>query len=499
MSKKPQLLLVVVAYQAEKTLDHVLARVPRAVFESYDCEVLVVDDASYDQTFERGQEYELAHPEIRMRVLRNEFNQGYGGNQKMAYAYAIANGFDFVVMMHGDGQYAPEELPELLAPLKDGVADAVLGSRMITPFGALKGGMPLYKFIGNKILTGIQNRLLGTHFSEFHSGYRAYAVKALVGLPYRLNSDDYPFDTELLLQLIDADARIVERPIPTYYGREIRAVNGIKYAKDVITATVANAFHRVHLLYQRRFDTSAGNNHYDLKLGYPSSHSWAIDAVPGGTTVLDIGAGPGGVARELAKKGCVTAVVDQFPTSTDALSTKTVVQDLDEELHFDARPYRYLLMLDIIEHLRQPEQFLERLRGQFDYEPRTLIMTTPNVAFIVQRLMLMIGQFNYGKQGILDRTHMRLFTFRSAERMLLDAGYRIRRVRGIPAPFPKVLGDGWLGRAALAVNRALIAVDKQLFSYQIFIEADATPAVDFILQNTKRNTVARSKRALRPV
>ncbi|MCI0573647.1 MAG: glycosyltransferase family 2 protein, partial [Myxococcaceae bacterium] len=166
----PRLLIFVIAYRAEATLKWVLERIPASLFADYDCEVLVVDDASEDRTFDIGREYRDAHPEIRLSVLRNTVNQGYGGNQKVGYAYALAEGFDFVAMVHGDGQYAPEELPRLVSPLREGRADAVFGSRMMTRFGALKGGMPLYKYGGNKVLTYLQNRLLGTRLSEFHSG-----------------------------------------------------------------------------------------------------------------------------------------------------------------------------------------------------------------------------------------------------------------------------------------------------------------------------------------
>ena len=219
-----------------------------------------------------------------MTVLRNEYNQGYGGNQKVGYAFAIREGFDFVAMMHGDGQYAPEELPKLVAPLRDGQADAVFGSRMMTRFGAIKGGMPLYKFVGNRILTRTQNLLLGTSLTEFHSGYRVYSVAALQKIPYRLNSNVFHFDTEIIIQLINAGQRIVELPIPTYYGDEICRVNGMKYAKDVLLATLRNVAHRAGLLYQRRFDPlgEQDNAHYDLKLGYASSHQFALDAIPPG-------------------------------------------------------------------------------------------------------------------------------------------------------------------------------------------------------------------------
>jgi glycosyltransferase involved in cell wall biosynthesis len=490
---RPRLLVFVIAYYAESTLKSVLERIPPTVFDEYDCDVLVVDDASEDRTLSVGREYREAHPHIRITVLRNAYNQGYGGNQKVGYAFAIREGFDFVAMVHGDGQYAPEELPCLVAPLREGLADAVFGSRMMTPFGALKGGMPLYKFLGNKILTRVQNVLLGTSFSEFHSGYRVYSVAALKRIPFQLNSNVFHFDTEIIIQLLNAGQRIVERPIPTYYGDEISRVNGLRYAKNVVVATLHNVAHRAGLLYQRRFEpvSERGNTHYDLKLGYASSHQLALDTVPSGASVIDIGAGPGGMARELLKKGCRVAVVDQFaPTGGVESGVRVYQQDLDQEPRFEVREYQYLLLLDVIEHLKDPERFLDRLRVQFDYTPKTLVLTTPNIAFAIQRVMLMLGQFNYGKAGILDRTHTRLFTFRSLRHLLDDAGFRIKEIRGVPAPFPKVLGSGLVGRVALAANQLLIRLSKSLFSYQIFVVAESTPHVDFILQDSKARSAA---------
>ena len=487
--RQARLLVFVIAYNAEGTLTAVLERIPRSIFRDYDCEVLIVDDASSDRTDAIGRAYRSLHPEIPMTVLRNEFNQGYGGNQKVGYAFAASEGFDYVAMVHGDGQYAPEELPALVAPLRDGQADAVFGSRMMTRLGAIKGGMPLYKFLGNRVLTYIQNLLLGTRLSEFHSGYRVYSVAALQRIPYRLNSNVFHFDTEIIIQLLNARLRIVELPIPTYYGDEICRVNGLKYARDVLAATLRNVAHRSGLLYQRRFEPVAEQNnaHYDLKLAYASSHQFALDAIAPGASVLDIGAGPGGIAGELVKKGCRVAVVDQFlPTHDVDPGVVVLTQDLDQEPTFDVRGYDYLLLLDVIEHLKSPERFLERLRAQFDYAPRTLILTTPNIAFGIQRVMLLLGQFNYGKAGILDRTHTRLFTFRSLKQLLAEAGFKIRDMRGVPGPFPKVFGNGVLGRAATSINQVLIRVSRSLFSYQIFVIADATPDVDFILADARR-------------
>ena len=174
---RQRLLIFIVAYNAENFIRKVLYRIPPELGKNLDVEILIIDDASQDQSFEKALEVEATGEfPFKLRVLANPVNQGYGGNQKLGYWYAIQNGFDYVALLHGDGQYAPEILPELMQPLLQRQADSVIGSRMITPKAARKGGMPLYKYIGNRILTWYQNKLLGTNLSEYHSGYRIYSV-----------------------------------------------------------------------------------------------------------------------------------------------------------------------------------------------------------------------------------------------------------------------------------------------------------------------------------
>jgi hypothetical protein len=186
------------------------------------------------------------------------------------------------------------------------------------------------------------------------------------------------------------------------------------------------------------------------------------------------------------------AVVDQFSPELPAEDIRIFRQDLDAPLTFDVAPYKYILLLDIIEHLRSPEDFLERLRSQFTHEPKTVVLTTANIGFLIQRLMLLAGQFNYGKSGILDRTHTRLLSFRSTRHLLRDSGFRIKSMRGVPAPFPKVLGDSRLGHLAVKANLALIRVSKTLFSYQIYVEAETTPDVHFVLRDTQEKSAQQS-------
>jgi glycosyltransferase involved in cell wall biosynthesis len=165
---RPRLLIFIVAYRAEETIRQVVARIPVSLSQEYHVEILIIDDSSTDRTFEIGEEVkaERASP-FPLHVLVNPDNQGYGGNQKIGYHYAIENGYDFVALLHGDGQYAPECLLELVRPLREGRADAVFGSRMIKVGDARRGGMPFYKFVGNKILSWFENRMLRTTFSEF--------------------------------------------------------------------------------------------------------------------------------------------------------------------------------------------------------------------------------------------------------------------------------------------------------------------------------------------
>jgi glycosyltransferase involved in cell wall biosynthesis len=482
----PRVLIFVVAYQAEATLRSLLLRIPVEVFEKYACEVLVVDDASADDTITIARDYAREAPDVPLTVLQNGVNQGYGGNQKVGYTYAIRHGFDVVVMLHGDGQYAPEELPRMIAPAAEDRADAVFGSRMMKRFAALRGGMPLYKYVGNKVLTVAQNRLLGARLSEFHSGYRAYRVDTLSALPFLLNSDDFDFDTEIIIQLLHRGSRILEIPIPTFYGDEISRVDGLRYAKNVMVASVESAFHRAGLLQQRRFEVERRVPRHHPKLGYPSSHQLALDAVPRGAQVVDLGAGEGGIAAELRDKGCEVTVVDRLPLTDAPDGVHTLVQDLNQPFAIDLEPYTHILALDIIEHLNDPEAFMDALRDELTFRDQTLLVTTGNVGFVVPRLMLLLGRFSYGEEGILDRTHTRLFTLRSITQLFAETGLEVRAVRGIPAPIPKAIGDHVLSRSLLKLNELLIRVSPSLFSYQLMVVAKSRPSVRFVLEDAMR-------------
>ncbi len=483
MPASKRVLIFIVAYNAERTIQKVLQRIPPALAE-HDTHILIVDDSSRDRTFERARQFENAP--FPTTVLFNPVNQGYGGNQKIGFHYAIRERFDFVALVHGDGQYAPERLPGLLEPLIAGEADAVFGSRMMDDGGALRGGMPLYKFIGNKILTRIQNAVLKTAFSEFHSGYRLYSVQALEKVPFDLNTNDFHFDTEIIIQFVRAGLRIQERPIPTYYGDEICHVNGLKYGWKVIKATLLSRAQDLGVFYERKFDVASPgglNPRYRPKWSFESPHTLTLDRVPPGSKVVDVGCASGYVARALLERGCEVTGIDQFPPPSDCGLREFVHADLDSrEFPVDAGAFHYVLLLDVIEHLRSPERFLDSLRrSRRQAENTAVIVSTGNVGFLVTRLMLLLGYFHYGARGILDLTHTRLFTFATLRKAFEQAGYHIVEIRGVPAPFPLAVGDNALARILVGMNRGLIRLARSLFSYQIFMVARPDPSLEWLL------------------
>lgn len=249
-------LILITAFNVEKIIEKVILRLPKELKESHlNVEILIIDDASNDDTLKKIISIRDKYQEYKITCLSNKANLGYGGNQKIGYYYAIKNNFDYVVLLHGDGQYAPEYLPKLLKKFdENSYCAAVFGSRMIKSGSALSGGMPLYKFFGNKILTLIQNILLTSKLSEFHSGYRAYKVSYLKKIHFELNSNDYNFDTQIIIQLILSKMKIVEIPIPTFYGDEISYVNGLKYAIQIVFESLKAKLHKINIINEIKFN-----------------------------------------------------------------------------------------------------------------------------------------------------------------------------------------------------------------------------------------------------
>ena len=466
--------VLIVAYNAAKTLVPVLRRIPAEVIPNL-AEIAVFDDTSPDDTFLVGHGYKAVHKLDALTIHRNARNLGYGGNQKTGFRYFIERNFDVVVLLHGDGQYAPEYLAHMYAPIVDGRADAVFGSRMMHEHGGpLRGGMPLYKFVGNRILSTFENRMLGMHLTEFHSGYRAYSVAALRQIDFSRMTDDFHFDTEIIIKLQHQQLRIVEVPIPTYYGDEICHVNGMRYARDVTRAVVRYRRTLAGALAYPEF--AEYQPRYPLKTSGGSSHDYVLRAVGEHASVLDIGCGDGFLARELAARGNRVTGVDVVPEPAErsamtAYHQANVSAGLRPVKHAldAAAPFDVIVLADVVEHTASPETLLRDCAPLLSSTGR-LVVTVPNVANFFIRLSLLFGKFTYTDRGILDRTHLRFFTVATARALAEEAGYRVEDLRGTVVPVEFVLGlppTHWLCRGLRTVLRVFTRLRPSLFGYQV--------------------------------
>ncbi|HVB91469.1 MAG TPA: bifunctional glycosyltransferase/class I SAM-dependent methyltransferase [Acidimicrobiales bacterium] len=461
--------VLVVAYNAAGTLAKVLDRIPSEIRGEIE-EVIVSDDHSQDSTYLVGLGYQQIS-DLPITLIRQTTNLGYGGNQKAGYNMAIEHGLDVIVMLHGDGQYAPESLPEIVAPILKGEADAVFGSRILIKGAARKGGMPLYKYVGNRILSRFENAALGTELSEFHSGYRAYSVKALEQIPFEQNSNGFNFDTQIIIQLHDAGMRIVEVPIPTYYGDEICYVDGIGYAADVTKDVIAYRLHKAGFGDGSRI---ALKNEYELKTSEDSSHGRILNML--GTRspskILDLGCSGGLLAEKLQEMGHFVAGVDV--TELENVHERTgmfVKADLNGGIPPEVgKEFDVVLAADVIEHLMDPAKFLSEVKEVLSPDGLA-IFCVPNIAHWYPRFRMTFGLFDYDQRGILDRTHLRFFTRRSVSRLVKRQGYSIRRLQVVGLPLDALGVSNTKGRWLRLLDHLMLAVWPTMFGYQFIIEA----------------------------
>lgn len=245
MYKGKKVIVVLPAYNAALTLEKTYHEIPHDLVD----EIILCDDASKDNTIEVAQSIGINH------ILRHESNKGYGGNQKTLYNKALDLGGDIIIMLHPDYQYTPKLIPSMVNIIGEDLYPVVLGSRILGK-GALAGGMPLYKYIANRLLTMTQNFLVNYKLSEYHTGYRSFSRKVLETIDFNANSDDFVFDNEMLSQIIYAGFQIGEVTCPTKYFKEASSINlsrSIKYGLGVLRVSFGHFFQKCGLAKLKRY------------------------------------------------------------------------------------------------------------------------------------------------------------------------------------------------------------------------------------------------------
>jgi glycosyltransferase involved in cell wall biosynthesis len=245
MYKDQKVVVVLPAYNASRTLAKTFSEIPHDLVD----EIILCDDASRDDTVEKARSLGIQH------IIRHENNRGYGGNQKSLYKKALEINGDIIIMLHPDYQYTPLLIPSMVNIIGDNLYPVVLGSRILGK-GALRGGMPVYKYYANRFLTLFQNWMVSYKLSEYHTGYRAFNADVLRSIPFESNSDDFIFDNELLSQIIYAGFPIAEVTCPTKYFEEASSINvsrSIKYGLGVLRVSILHRLQKLGLIRHKLY------------------------------------------------------------------------------------------------------------------------------------------------------------------------------------------------------------------------------------------------------
>ena len=392
-----------------------------------------------------------------LRLRANPRRYGYGGRRKVAFEYALEHGFDHAIVIEGDGRHPVERLGELLEPAVLEAAPVVVGARG-------KGGSSGF----------LLRALLGMPLSDWTSGLRVYACDVLRRIPFQLASDDTRFDTEVLIQ-----CRALGVPV-----RDVRldAFDEPDTSSGAaIAAAVDYRLHQLHLSRNGAFLVDR-DVRYTFKHSRTGSHVQILAAIRSGTRVLDLGCSQGLLAKPLSAKGVRTTGVDVGPPERVSRDLEAYHRrDLEEPLEIpEGREFDYVVVADVLEHVKNREQLLRSARRYLKPDGRLLI-STPNIAIWFYRLSLLAGRFEYGPRGVLDETHVHLFTQSTFRREVERGGFRILRQRVTSLPFEVLFESTGQSRlvAALSEGYHLLArLWPKMFAYQFLLEAEGTTVLD---------------------
>jgi 2-polyprenyl-3-methyl-5-hydroxy-6-metoxy-1,4-benzoquinol methylase len=388
---------------------------------------------------------------------------GYGGHRKIAFEYAVQRGFDAVAVGDAGAGQPLEAVPVLFQSLESSQADLLVAS-----CGADSAGAWLLRAI------------LGIRIRDWNSGLRALRRGVLERIPFHLCADDWSFDTEILIQARILGARLVELPVAGFENRAARP--GMLFpAWGSVCAALSYRLHQLHVTRRGQF-LIAPQVRYQFKRSPYGSHMQILGAIQPHTRVLDLGCSQGLLAGPLAAKQVhVTGVDLGAPAGVSEQLQSYYRHDLEQPLALpEGRSFDYVVVADVIEHLQQRAELLRSARCHLKPGGR-LIISTPNIAIWFYRLSLLAGRFEYGPRGVLDETHLHLFTRTTFRREIERSGFRVMHERVTTLPFEVVFestGQSRLIRALSAAYYLLARMWPEMFAYQFLIEAEFTPQHD---------------------
>lgn len=457
----------------EQKLAALLRRIPDPVAEVIETVVIMLDRPGLrfgpdlvGLALDRGVALHFHHPP---RALE------YGAVRKAAFEYGLRVGLDRMVVMHGDGRHPPEKLGALLDEALQHPRGLVVGSRLSGGLLSGRSGMPLSQAIGLRVAHGLQNSILHLRVEDYQSSYRVYSVSALRRIPWQLNSESRSFDDEVLVQFRALDEPIIGIPMEASWAEHASNIAALSYAVGALRIPLGYRLHQLHIAKQHKFIVTR-DIHYTLKVSPTGSHMQIIDAIASGSRVLDLGCSQGLLAGPLRERDVrVTGVDINSPENVAEELEDYYQRDLEEELDLpEERNFDYVVIADVIEHIKNRQRLLQGARRFLKPDGR-LIISTPNIAIWFYRLSLLVGRFEYGPRGVLDMTHVHLYTRATFVREVEAAGFQIVKRRVTALPFEIVFeatGKSRLMQVVVDFYYALARAWPSMFAYQNILEAE---------------------------
>lgn len=468
----PRIALFLFGGSDAETLRKTIEALPEELDACLEEVVLVPDGVPEDSTPPLR---ELAgRRQLELRVHRMPRTAGYGGARKSVFEYVLMRGVDLAVTMRGDGLHPPERLVALLHAALARPDSLVLATRLMH---SGESDSPLPHRLAHAGATAIQNRLLGLRLGDYHSGFRVYSARTLRCIPFQLNADDRGFDMQTVIQCRALGAPVHEVWVPPTWKEYPSSPRGLFNVMRFTAAAFDYRLHQLHLTRRGRYFVDP-DVHYTLKQSRTGSHMQIVEAIEPGSQVLDLGCSHGLLAQPLHEKDVRVTGVDVLgPQSPTEAMEEFFERDLEQPLELPTgRVFDYVVCSDVIEHLRSRTELLRSVRRYLKPGGRLLI-STPNVALWFYRLSLLVGRFEYGPRGVLDETHVHLYTRATFVRAVEKAGFRILRERVTALPFEVVFestGRSRLVRGLAGAYHLLARLWPELFAYQILLEAEIT-------------------------
>lgn len=457
----------------ESVLAALLRRIPDPVAKSVETIVVMLDRPGrrfgpdlVTLARDRGLALQFHHPP---RALE------YGAVRKAAFEYGLRIGLERIVVMHGDGRHPAEQLGALLDEAVQHPRGLVVASRLSGALAARRPGMPFSQAVGLRLAHWLQNSILNLQVDDYQSSYRVYGVSALRRIPWQVNSESRCFDDEVLVQFRALDAPIIGVPMETSWSEHGGSIAALSYAVGALRIPLGYRLHQLHIAKHHEFIVNR-DIHYTLKVSPTGSHMQIINAIASGTRVLDLGCSQGLLAQPLRERNVLVTGVDIHPPESVADELENYYQrDLEQELDLpEERDFDYVVIADVIEHIQNRQSLLQSARRYLKPSGR-LIISTPNIAIWFYRLSLLIGRFEYGPRGVLDQTHVHLYTRATFQREVEAAGFQIvtRRVTALPFEIVfEATGKSRLMQALVDFYYALARAWPSMFAYQNILEAE---------------------------